>query len=147
MPISKDNFSCEIFDGTNHDDRYKVLGGIIYYKYRIYLVPNSSLKEKNLKKTHDSPLAGHTGFFKTYRMLREIFAWKGLKADVLKYVNEYPTCQQKEWIKWLHLCEFCYNTTFHMSIGMSHFKEIYGYDAYKFIDHIFGDSRPQNLRI
>ena len=37
--------------------------------------------------------------------------------------------------------EFCYNTTFHMSIGMSPFKELYGYDASTFIDHIFGDSR------
>ena len=27
-----------------------------------------------------------------------------------------------------------------MSIGMSPFKEIYGYDAFTFIEHIFGDS-------
>ena len=25
VEYTKDNFSCEIFDGTNHDDRYKVL--------------------------------------------------------------------------------------------------------------------------
>ena len=31
----KDNFSCEIFYGTNYVDRYKVLEGIIYYKDRI----------------------------------------------------------------------------------------------------------------
>ena len=29
-------------------------------------------------------------------MLRERFSWKGLKADVLKYVNECPTCQQNK---------------------------------------------------
>ena len=45
VEYAKDKFSCELFDGTNHDDRYKVLEGIIYYKYRIYLVPNSILKE------------------------------------------------------------------------------------------------------
>ena len=28
-----------------------------------------------------------------------------------------------------------------MSIGMSPFKALYGYDASTFIDHIFGDSR------
>ena len=66
VEYSKDKFSYELFDGTNHDDKYKVLEGIIYYKYRIYLVPNSSLKEEFLKKAHDSPLAGHPGFFKTY---------------------------------------------------------------------------------
>ena len=96
VEYAKDNFSCELFDGTNNDDRYKVLEGIIYYKGRIYLVPNSGLKEENLNEARDSPLASHPGFFKTYRMLRERFAWKGLKADVLKYVNECPTCQQNK---------------------------------------------------
>lgn len=38
------------------------------------------------------------------------------------------------WIKWLHLGEYCYNTTHHMSIGMSPFKALYGYDALLFLD-------------
>ena len=60
------------------------------------------------------------------------------------YFRNYVSGQQKTWIKWLHLGDFCYNTTFHMSIGMSPFKEIYGYDESNFIDHIFGDSRALN---
>ena len=40
VEYAKDKFSCERFDATNHDNRYKVLEGIIYYKDRIYLVPN-----------------------------------------------------------------------------------------------------------
>ena len=96
VEYAKDRFSCEFFYGTNHDDRYKVLEGIIYYKDIIYLVPNSSLKEKILKKAHDSPLASHPGFFKTYRMLREILSWKGLKDNFLKFFNEFPTYQQNK---------------------------------------------------
>ena len=46
VEYGKGKFSCEIFDGSNHDDRYKVLEGIIYYKYRIYLVHGSSLKDE-----------------------------------------------------------------------------------------------------
>ena len=65
-------------------------------KYRIYLVHNSNLKEEILKKAHDSTLAGHSGFFKTYRILRERFSWKDLKDDVLKYVSECPTCQKNK---------------------------------------------------
>ena len=87
VEYAKDKFSCEIFDGTDHDDRYNILEGIIYYKYRIYLVPGSSLKQKVLKSSHDSPLAGHLGFFKTCRMLTERFSWKGLKNDFMKYFN------------------------------------------------------------
>ena len=49
--------------------------------------------------------------------------------------------QQKAWTKWLHLGEFGYKTTFHMSIGMSTFRELYGYDALTFCDIIFSDSR------
>ena len=56
-------------------------------------------------------------------------------------LRNYFSGQQKTWIKWLHLGEFCYNTTFHMSIGMSPLKSLYGYDASTFIDHNFGDSR------
>ena len=38
------------------------------------------------------------------------------------YLRNYVGEQQKAWTKWLHLGEFCYNTTFHMSIGMSPFR-------------------------
>ena len=30
------------------------------------------------------------------------------------YLQNYVGEQQKAWTKWLHLCEFCYNATFHM---------------------------------
>ena len=46
---------------------------------------------------------------------------------------------KKAWIKWLHLGEFFYNTTFHMSIGRSPLKALYGYDASTFINKIFCD--------
>ena len=57
------------------------------------------------------------------------------------YLRNYVGKQQKAWTKWLHLGEFCYNTTFHMLIGMSPFKELYAYDALTFSDMKFGDSR------
>ena len=55
------------------------------------------------------------------------------------YLRNYVSGQQKAWIKWLHLGDFCYNTTFCMSIDMSPFKSLYGYDAPTFFDHFFGD--------
>ena len=57
------------------------------------------------------------------------------------YLRNYVSGQQKAWIKWLHLGEFCYNTTFHMSIGMSPFKALYVYDASS-----FGDSRDPKAK-
>ena len=74
------------------DEQYKVIDGVIYYKDRIYLVSESSLKKKIMEAAHDSPLASHSGYLKPYRKVRERFAWKGLKNDVLKFVKECITC-------------------------------------------------------
>jgi hypothetical protein len=37
--------------------------------------------------------------------------------------------------------EYCYNTTYHMSIRMSSFRALYVYDAPSFIETVFGDNR------
>jgi hypothetical protein len=57
---------------------------------------DSGLKKKILTAVHDSPLAGHQGFFKTYRQIRERFSWKGLKQDVMRHVDECVTFQQNK---------------------------------------------------
>jgi hypothetical protein len=66
---------------------------IIYYKYMTYLVPKYKLRDKILRAVHDAPLAGNQGYLKTYRQVREIFSWKGIKEDVLCHVRECMTCQ------------------------------------------------------
>ena len=68
---------------------------IIFYKYMVYLVLESKIKEKIMRATHGTPLAGYPGYFKTYREIRERFSWKGLRDDVLQHVRECMTCQQK----------------------------------------------------
>eukprot|EP00253_Pinus_taeda_P021801 PITA_21801 len=82
----KDRFACEVLDGQVLDDRYRVVDEIIYYRDRIFLIEGSQLKKKVLQASHDSQLAGHKGFTKTYRAIRERFSWKGLKEDVLQHV-------------------------------------------------------------
>ena len=38
VEYTKDMFSCELLEGDKGYYRYKVLNGLIYYKYQIYLV-------------------------------------------------------------------------------------------------------------
>ena len=102
VEYSKDKFACELLDGQIQDDRYRVIDDIIYYKNRIFLVPESPLKKKILQASHDSPLAGHQGFLKTYRQIRERFSWKGLKKDVIQHVRECSLWQQNK-IEHIHL--------------------------------------------
>ena len=62
------------------------------------------------------------------------------------YLRNYVSGQQRAWIKWLHLKEHCYNTTYHMSIRMSPFRALYGYNAPTFVDMVFGDSQEPKAK-
>ena len=79
VEYSKDRFACEVLDGQVENDRYRVVDEIIYYRDRIFLTEGSQLKKKILQASHDSPFAGHQGFTKTYKAIRERYSWKGLK--------------------------------------------------------------------
>ena len=69
VEYSKNNFACELLDGQVQDDRYRIIDDIIYYKGRIYLIPESALKKKIIQASHNSSLSGHQGFLKTYRQI------------------------------------------------------------------------------
>ena len=62
------------------------------------------------------------------------------------YLRNYVTGQQKAWLRWLHLGEYYYNTTFQMSIGMSPFYALYGYHALSFVDVMFGASKAPRAK-
>jgi hypothetical protein len=88
VEYSKSKFACEILDGQIQDDFYRVIDDTIYYKDKIYLVPESKIKEKVMHVAHNSPLSEHLSYIKTDRKIRERFAWKGLKNNVLRFVKE-----------------------------------------------------------
>lgn len=280
---AKNSFTNRILEGTLNDDKYSVKDGLIFYKGRMLLVAETKFLKQVLKAFHDTPLAGHPGFYKTYRQICERFSWKGMKDYITKYVRECQVCQQnknehtfladllqplpiptqkwesitmdfitglpkvqgkdciyvvvdrltkfghffaistgftalqvadlffkevfrlhgaprniisdrdskfmslfwqelfklcgteltpstsyhpqtdgqteivnkwlegylrnyvqgqqKAWVRWLHLGDFCYNSTYHMSIKMSPFMALNGYEALSFIDLQFGDCR------
>jgi hypothetical protein len=54
----------------------------------------------------------------------------------------HRVCQAEE----EHLGEHCYNTTFHMSIGMTPFRALYRYDAPTLIDLVFEESRAPKAK-
>lgn len=83
VEYAKDSWASGIIDGSLQDDRYTVVNDLIIYKGRIFLTPGLEVKNIVLRSFHDSPLACHPGYFKTYQQVQERFTWKGLKSDVL----------------------------------------------------------------
>jgi hypothetical protein len=57
------------------------------------------------------------------------------------YLRNYVAEQHKAWVRWLHLGEYCYNTTQHVSIGMTPFMALYNYDPLSFVEIAFCDNR------
>ena len=55
------------------------------------------------------------------------------------YLRNY-VAGQRAWVQWIYLCEYCYNTTYHMTIQMTPFMALYGYEAPIFLDFLLGDS-------
>ena len=62
------------------------------------------------------------------------------------YLRNYVSEQQKAWLRWLHLGEYCYNTTHIMSIGMSPFYALYEYHALSFANVMFGASKAPRAK-
>jgi hypothetical protein len=62
------------------------------------------------------------------------------------YLRNFIAGQQSAWVIWLHRGEYCYPTTFHMSVGMTPFRALYGYEVLIFADIACGDYRVPQVR-
>jgi hypothetical protein len=68
--------------------------GVLWYKERV-CVPNvKELKDKILRKAHESAYSIHPGGNKMYHDLKATYWWYGLKRDVTEYVALCDTCQR-----------------------------------------------------
>ena len=93
---AKDPEITAIINNLPNNSKFEWKNDILWYKGRIYLNENSKFKFKILKESHDSLLAGHVGFFKTYYNAHQCFFWKGMSRDIQKYVAECDTCQKNK---------------------------------------------------
>jgi hypothetical protein len=61
---------------------------------RIWLGTNTVFQAKVMAALHDSPVGGHSSAPATLQKLRPLFFWPGMRASVLKYVQDCQTCAQ-----------------------------------------------------
>ena len=68
----------------------------------------------------------------------------GQTEVVNKCLETYLHCmageRSKDWIKWLHLVEWWYNTTYHTAIRTTPYQAVYGQPAPVHLPYIPGDS-------
>ncbi|UYV73003.1 hypothetical protein LAZ67_10001459 [Cordylochernes scorpioides] len=81
---------------------YQMIGSVLYKK--IYdpegkswlLVVPKQMRHEILKDVHDTPMAGHLGFAKTYDRVINRFYWPGLYRTVSQYIAHCKECQRRK---------------------------------------------------
>lgn len=76
------------------DQGYSLQQGLIKRHNQVWIGHNSALRTRMLSSFHDSAIGGHSGTLATYHRIKKFFYWKGLKQDVVDYIQQCTTCQQ-----------------------------------------------------
>eukprot|EP00253_Pinus_taeda_P027620 PITA_27620 len=124
---------------SSTSDTFSWKNDSLWYKDRLYLCKNSQLKQKILLEFHASPLGGNSRFLKTYHRFKKEFFWDGLKSDIENFVKECLT----QWVKWLPLAEWSYNTSFHTATKMTPIMALYGYQPPSITSYLRENSKVQ----
>ena len=69
-----------------------------------------------------------------------------VNKSVEGFLHNYVSDQHRTWVKWLHIGDYCYNNTHHLSIKMTPLKALYGYEELNFADLDFGDIREPKAK-
>lgn len=79
---------------TNPGSPYAWRNGLICYKNRVVVPPQSHIIQQLLREFHDSQLGGHSGVLRTYKRLAQQFYWPSMHRIVHDYVSSCDVCQR-----------------------------------------------------
>jgi hypothetical protein len=68
--------------------------GLLRFNGKIYIPPNEELRSFILGEAHRAVYMAHPGVTKMKADLKPLFFWKGMKADIVSYVERCLECQQ-----------------------------------------------------
>lgn len=96
-----DPYATDLIDliaklSLQHDavPHFSLKDGLLRYKSRIWIGKDPALHSQLIAALHNSAIGGHSGSLVTYRRLKQIFAWRGMKSDVKQYVQACQVCLQ-----------------------------------------------------
>jgi hypothetical protein len=73
---------------------FSLNGGLLRYKYRIWIGGDKDLQLKLIQAFHSTVVGGHSGIPVTYRRMKQLFAWNGMKSIVHTFIKACLICQQ-----------------------------------------------------
>lgn len=76
---------------------YELKQGVLRYKGRLVLSPQSNRIPVILAECHSTVARGHSGIFRTYKRVASFLHWPGMRSDIQKYVSECEVCQRSKY--------------------------------------------------
>ena len=73
--------------------------GLLYFKTRLYLGRESSVRSAVLEECHSAPTAGHPRVKRTFARVATSFFWQGMRTDVRDFVTACFVCQSTKFIR------------------------------------------------
>ncbi|KAD2805340.1 hypothetical protein E3N88_38717 [Mikania micrantha] len=99
--LQEDAYTRTILQKLSHDPssvpNFSLVNSLLLYKGRVVIPDVPAIRQSILHEGHNSPIAGHGGFLKTYRRISLQFFWPFLKQDVRSHVQQCLTCQQQKY--------------------------------------------------
>jgi transposase InsO family protein len=71
------------------------MDSLLYFRGRLYVPEEESVRREIMSLYHDDSLAGHFGVARTMALIRRKFDWPKLQRDVEDHVGTCPTCQRE----------------------------------------------------
>nr|KYP46337.1 Retrovirus-related Pol polyprotein from transposon 297 family [Cajanus cajan] len=72
--------------------------GVLLFKGRVVISRKSVWIPQMLKEFHETPVGGHSGFYRTYRRMATNLYWQGMKEDICKFVQGCDVCQRQKYL-------------------------------------------------
>ncbi|WVY96197.1 hypothetical protein V8G54_028348 [Vigna mungo] len=72
---------------------YELKKGRLFYHGTLVLPRNFSRIPSIIKELHESPIGGHSGYFRTFKRVAGVLYWEGMKRDIKEFVMQCAVCQ------------------------------------------------------
>lgn len=66
------------------------------------IIPSPNEIPGILKEMHSSLMAGHAGFHKTYKRIKDVYKWQNMKKEIKDFISQCESCQQNKLVRKKH---------------------------------------------
>ena len=85
----------ELSSGVNlQGDKWEEHDGLVLYRGKVYVPLDAQLQHDIVEAHHDTPVTGHSGWWKTTKLVVRNYWWPGMGRYIAKYMKGCNLCNQ-----------------------------------------------------